>query len=257
LLSTCIEPFNRHCAQSHILANTNPPPSHRRPHTDTSAITMLNAAAMKNLLSANVDENASHFAFFSHTGTLMGHDHGAPVKAIKRFAAFAANTWAHNDIAVRESGRTVKPLTPGTAILRATVREDGKGLECLVLRVQEWVGAVTHVREGTLLAALKGKGDVEGEGEGDGVGGRVSGVGGGEGGDGVESEGEGEGEGGEGEDGAKGKGKEKEGEGEGEGEEAEEPKPSKIQILVWRSEGMGQYMADQLGPKFKIPKGFY
>ena len=49
------------------------------------------------------------------------------------------------------------------------------------------------------------------------------------------------------EDDAKGKGK----------EEKTEAKPSKIQILVWRSEGMGEYMANELGPNFKIPKGFY
>ena len=130
------------------------------------------------------------------------------------------------------------------------MKEDGSGLHCLVVQVGEWVGAVTHVREGTLLAALKGV--EEFEGEGDAVVGRMRG--GDEGGDGSEVGSgvlRGEGGGGEGEDGGKGKGKVVEGEGEG------EEKPSKMQILVWRSEGMGEYMANELGPKFKIPKGFY
>lgn len=197
----------------------------------------------------------------------MGHDHAADVKAVKRFAAFAANTWAHNDISVYESGRTVTPLTPGTSILQAVIREDGNGLHCLVVQIGELVGAVTHVREGTLLAALKGKGEFVGEG--DEVAGRIKGVevvgmgsrraerkesaeaeveGGEKGDDGSDSEASSAGDGGEG----KGKGKGKEAEGEG-----EEGKATKMQILVWRSEGMGQYMADELGSKFKIPKGFY
>ena len=74
-----------------------------------------------------------------------------------------------------------------------------------MVRVNELVGAVTHVREGTLLAALKGREEFGGE----------------------------------------------------EGEEGEGRPPSKMQILVWRSEGMGQYMAEELGPGFKIPKGFH
>ena len=154
-------------------------------------------------------------------------------------------------------------------MLQAILKEDGSGLHCLIVQVGDLVGAVTHVREGTLVAALKGK--EEFKGERDEVAGRIKGregVEGGEGskeggvskggevskGDGVSKEFEGlkvdgdikaEGSGGE----DNGKGKEKEAE--------EEEKPSKIQILVWRSEGMGQYMADELGPKFKIPKGFY
>ncbi|KAL9065918.1 MAG: hypothetical protein Q9161_007902 [Pseudevernia consocians] len=187
----------------------------------------------------------------------MGHDHAANVKAVKRFTAFAANTWAHSENSVKETGHTVDPLTPGTTILQAVLNEDGSGLHCLILQINDLVGAVTHVKEGTLLAALKGK--EEFVGETDEVAGRIQGVdlsrgsdvpesdesskadGSSEGGD--VSDGEGSG----GEDGGKGKGKEVE----------EEAKPSKMQILVWRSEGMGQYMADELGPKFKIPKGFY
>lgn len=105
-----------------------------------------------------------------------------------------------------------------------------------MVRVGELVGAVTGVREGTLLAALMGWGEFAREG--------------------VEEEEEGGGEKGEEgveEDGAKGKGKDDE----DEDEEGGEEKPTKMQILVWRSEGMGQYMADELGPKFRIPKGFY
>lgn len=187
----------------------------------------------------------------------MGHDHAADVKAVKRFTAFAANAWGRSDISVRETGQPVEPLTPGTTILQAIVEEDGSGLHCLVVQVNDLVGAVTHVREGTLLAALKGK--EEFAGERDDVAARVQGVevsgeagvsraGGGVGGDDVAM-----GEGSGGEDGGKGRGKETEVEGEVEGEE----KPTKMQILVWRSEGMGQYMADELGPNFKIPKGFY
>lgn len=193
----------------------------------------------------------------------MGHDHAADVKAIKRFAAFAANTWAHNDISIHETGRTITPLTPGTTILQAVIKEDGNGLHSLVVQVGELVGAVTHVRGGTLLAALKGKGEFVGEG--DEVAGRIKGVevaGMGFGraerkesaeakSDGVEKGDDGsDSEGSSAEDSGGGKGKGKEGEG-------EEGKATKMQILVWRSEGMGQYMADELGPKFKIPKGFY
>lgn len=187
----------------------------------------------------------------------MGHDHAANVKAVKRFTAFAANAWAHSDSSVKETGHTVDPLTPGTTILQAVLKEDGSGLHCLILQVNDLVGAVTHVKEGTLLAALKGK--EEFVGETDEVSGRIKGVDLSKGSDVTESDesskadgssqgddvSEGEGSGGE--DGGKGKGKEVE----------EEAKPSKMQILVWRSEGMGQYMADELGPKFKIPKGFY
>ena len=249
---------------------------------------MLNASAMKDLLSANVDENASHFAcvhetpdlltnpnpqnrknetnltpsFFSRYGTIMGHDHAADVKAVKRFAAFAANTWAHNVISIHETGRTITPLTPGTSILQAVIREDGNGLHCLVVQVGELVGAVTHVREGTLLAALKGKGEFSGEE--DEIAERIKGVEVGMGfgraerkesaeakADGVEKGDDGsDSEGSTAEDGGKGKGKGKEREG-------EDGKATKMQILVWRSEGMGQYMADELGAKFKIPKGFY
>ncbi|KAL9127481.1 MAG: hypothetical protein Q9175_007721, partial [Cornicularia normoerica] len=93
----------------------------------------------------------------------MGHDHAANVKAVKRFTAFAANTWARNDIAIKETGRTVNPLTPGTTILQAVVTEDGSGLHCLIVQVNDLVGAVTHVREGTLLAALKSKEEFVGE----------------------------------------------------------------------------------------------
>lgn len=196
----------------------------------------------------------------------MGHDHAADVKAVKRFAAFAANTWAHNDISLRETGRTVTPLTPGTSILQAVTKEDGDGLHCLIVQVGELVGAVTHVREGTLLAALKGKGEFVGEG--DEVAGRVKGVEVGMGlgraertesaeakADGVEKGDDGsDSEGSSAEDGGEGKGK-----GKGKGKEGggEDGKATKMQILMWRSEGMGQYMADELGPKFKIPKGFY
>ncbi len=188
----------------------------------------------------------------------MGHDHAADVKAVKRFAAFAANTWGHNANSIRENGSTVNPVTPSTTVLQTVVEEDGSGLHCLVLQVGDLVGAVTHVREGTLLAALKGKGEFAGER--DEVAGRIKGRGVSEGAGGAEkgritsgangaakgdvSEDESSGA----EDGGEGKGKEVEG-----GDE----KPSKIQILVWRSEGMAQYMADELGPKFKIPKGFY
>ncbi|KAF6228087.1 hypothetical protein HO133_007815 [Letharia lupina] len=214
---------------------------------------MLNAAAMKDLLSENVDENASHFAFFSRAGTIMGHDHAADVKAVKRFAAFAANTWAHNDISIKETGRTVNPLTPGTTILQAVINEDGSGLHCLIVQVNDLVGAVTHVREGTLLAALKGK--EEFVGETDEVAAGIKGVdlskGGAQGRDVSQGDGVSEGEDSGSEDSGKGKGKGKE------VEEVEEAKPSKIQILVWRSEGMGEYMANELGPKFRIPKGFH
>ena len=208
---------------------------------------------------------------------MMGHDHAADVKAVMRFTAFAANTWGRSDAAVKETGQVVEPLTPGTTILQAIVKEDGSGLHCLIMQVNDLVGAVTHVREGTLLAALKRKEEFAGERVE--IAARIKGVkgpdeaevsqgagGGGGGGGGVttaaaEGEDVAKGEGSGGEDGGKEKGKgkeqekevEEEGEGEGEGEE----KPTKMQILVWRSEGMGQYMADELGPNFKIPKGFY
>ena len=131
--------------------------------------------------------------------------------------------------------------------MRAVVKEDGSGLEWLVVRVGGLVGAVTHVREGTLVAALKGWGEFGGEGGGEGDEMRGVGVEGGEGGEG--------GEGSEGEDGARWKGRDdgERGKGRDEGEE----KPSMMQILVWRSEGMGAYMAEELGEKFRIPKGFY
>ena len=160
------------------------------------------------------------------------------------------------------------PLTPGTTILQVVVKEDGDGdgdggggraLHALILQVDGLVGAVTHVREGTLVAALKGKGEFWGDGgsEGRGGGGKGRGLASAEGGSvsegsGVEDDGEGKGSGVE--DDGDGKGKEAEAGGEGDGEEE---KPSKMQILLWRSEGMGQYVADELGPKFKIPKGFY
>lgn len=187
----------------------------------------------------------------------MGHDHAADVKAVKRFSAFAANTWERNDISIRETGRTVNALTPGTTILQALVKGDGSGLQCLIVQVDGLVGAVTHVREGTLLAALKGKGEFAGET--DEIAGRITGVEvskageGAEGGESVVADGGSEGssvDDGVGS-GAEGSGKEKRKEVEG------EAKPPKIQILVWRSEGMGQYMVNELGPHFKIPKGFY
>lgn len=112
------------------------------------------------------------------------------------------------------------------------MRRDGKGLECLVVRVGELVGAVTGVREGTLVAALKGVGEFVEDG---GSGGSF----GGEGGSGSAGEDDG------------GKGRDEGGEG------GEEEKPTMMQILVWRSEGMGAYMAEELGEKFRIPKGFY
>ncbi len=183
----------------------------------------------------------------------MGHDHAADVKAVKRFAAFAANTWGHNVNSIRANGSTVNPVTPSTTVLQTVVKEDGSGLHCLVLQVGDLVGAVKHVREGTLLAGLKGKGGFGGER--DEVAGRIkgadvaekgrlpSGANGAAKGDDVSED-----ESSIAEDGGAGKGNEVEG-----GEE----KPSKIQILMWRSEGMAQYMADELGPKFKIPKGFY
>ncbi|CAD6585646.1 MAG: hypothetical protein ASARMPREDX12_002082 [Alectoria sarmentosa] len=160
-------------AQSRVLSNINHS-RRQRPHVEGSATIMLNAVAMKNLLSENVDENASHFAFFSRAGTIMGHDHAANVKAVKRFTAFAANTWAHNDNSLKETGHAVKPLTPGTTVLQAILKEDGRGLHCLIVQVDGLVGAVTHVREGTLLAALKGK--EEFGGERDEVAGRIKGV---------------------------------------------------------------------------------
>ena len=191
----------------------------------------------------------------------MGHDHAADVKAVKRFAAFAANTWAHNDVSIREKGRPVEPLTPGTTILQAVVDKEGDGLHCLIVQVNELVGAVTHVREGTLLAALKGKGEFAGER--DEVAARIkgvddvekAGVGGAKGDEsfkvgGLEARGRGE-EG----DGSSSSSSSSSGEEGGKGKEGD--KPSKMQILVWRSEGMGQYMADELGPRFKIPKGFH
>ena len=123
------------------------------------------------------------------------------------------------------------------------------------MQVNDLVGAVTHVREGTLLAALKGK--EEFVGETDEVAAGIKAVDLSKGGDGAQggdvSKGDGvsEGEDSGSEDSGKGKGKGKE------VEEVEEAKPSKIQILVWRSEGMGEYMANELGPKFRIPKGFH
>lgn len=60
-----IEIFNLHLpetAQSRVLGNINHPPN-RRSSVDGSSTIMLNAAAMKDLLSENVDENASHFAY--------------------------------------------------------------------------------------------------------------------------------------------------------------------------------------------------
>lgn len=143
------------------------------------------------------------------------------------------------------------------------VTEDGRGLHCLIVQVGDLVGAVTHVREGTLLAALKGKGEFAGER--DEVAGRIKGAGVSKGGEvaaGVkdgevakgseiaEVDGGSRAEGSDGED--------EEGKGKGKEVEVEEgEKPSKMQILVWRSEGMAEYMANELGPKFKIPKGFY
>ena len=152
-------------------------------------------------------------------------------------------------------------MTPGTTALQAVVKEDGSGLHCLIVQVNDLVGAVTHVREGTLFAALKGKGEFWGET--DEVAGRIKGVevsGGADValGDGdVSSKGDGVSRGSSFSDG-EGSGGEDRGDGQGEGKEVEEEaKPSKMQILVWRSEGMGQYMADELGPKFRIPKGFH
>lgn len=60
-----IQIFNLHfpeTAQSRVLSNINHP-LRLRPEVDGSATIMLNAVAMKNLLSENVDENASHFAY--------------------------------------------------------------------------------------------------------------------------------------------------------------------------------------------------
>lgn len=181
----------------------------------------------------------------------MGHDHAANVKAVKRFTAFAANTWAHNENSLKDTEKTVKPLTPGTTVLQAILKEDGKGLHCLIVQVDDLVGAVTHVREGTLLAALKGK--EEFVGERDEVAGRIKGVEVSKGSDVATG---GQGSKGDEVSGAEGSGAEDEGKGKGK-EVEEEEKPSKMQILVWRSEGMGEYMANELGPKFKIPKGFY
>ena len=132
-------------------------------------------------------------------------------------------------------------------MLQAILKEDGRGLHCLIVQVDGLVGAVTHVREGTLLAALKGK--EEFGGERDEVAGRIKGVEVAKGDQGSKGD---EGSG------TEGSGAEDEGKGKGKGMEGEgEEKPSKMQILVWRSEGMGEYMANELGPKFKIPKGFY
>ena len=119
------------------------------------------------------------------------------------------------------------------------------------------------MREGTLLAALKGK--EEFVGETDELAARIKGVdlskgsglakveGSSEASSFSQGDGGSKGEGSSGEDSGSGSRK-----GKGKGKEVEEEaKPSKMQILVWRSEGMGQYMADELGPKFKIPKGFH
>ena len=59
-----IQIFNLHLPetpQSRALSTVNHP-LHPHPCVERSGTIMLNAAAMKDLLSENVDENASHFA---------------------------------------------------------------------------------------------------------------------------------------------------------------------------------------------------
>ena len=242
----------------------------------------------------------------------MGHDHTADVKAVKRFAAFASNTWYHNSHSLSQSRTTTAPLTPGTTILKLDLlphkhdhdhdedddddeesddesddddddssksKSKSESLKALTLQVDDWVGAVTHVREGTLLAALKRK--EEFKGETDEVAGKIKGVefsrGAGAGTTTMKGKSDDEGvvvveknhtemEG----DGKKGKRKEEDEEDEEEGrdeddgdggadagEEEEEERYSKMQILMWRSESVGASMAEQLGPQFRIPTGFY
>ena len=101
-------------------------------------------------------------------GAILGHDYATSVPAIRKLSAFAGPTWRLHDTALAQTGKLATEPAANTGffqgkVLKLVIKADEKGLESMFIEQDDFVGVVVHVKERTLIAALKKKGDFAGE----------------------------------------------------------------------------------------------
>lgn len=150
----------------------------------------LNPVEIRNLITANTDENAPHFVYFplhhppslpphlhqkpplthpsfmTDHGTIFGHDPASSPPWVRKFGAFAGTTWLRHskDISETGSASTEPDFGLNGTTLKVVISKDGRGLHHMVVRVDDMVSAVFPVKERCLLAAMMERGAVGGDG---------------------------------------------------------------------------------------------
>ncbi|KAL2044825.1 hypothetical protein N7G274_002600 [Stereocaulon virgatum] len=129
---------------------------------------MISCQRIKQFLSANVDEHASHFILMTTAGTLLGHNYSARVPLLRKFCAFAGPTWRLHDTALAQTGKlATEPAAKDGffqgKVVQFVVNDDDSGLVSMYVDQDDHVGVVVYVKERLLIAALKEKRNLRGE----------------------------------------------------------------------------------------------
>ena len=98
-------------------------------------------------------------------GTVFGHDKSQDVKLARKFSAFSGTTWLRHEKAIMETGQAFPDPDIGLngRTLKVVINENEKGLQSMIVQVDDFIGAVSYVKEKTLLAALLEREALQGE----------------------------------------------------------------------------------------------
>ncbi|KAL9099837.1 MAG: hypothetical protein Q9163_004713 [Psora crenata] len=252
---------------------------------------LVDARAVRDLLSDNVDENVSHYVYdfsplsnlsllsslraptptssrepndlrgernsvFTDHGTLLSHDYDIHKSALTRFAPFAGTVWRNHTASITSTGNTDCSVggLPAMKTLKVDVKADGTGLRSLIVELDGVVSVLRLIIPRLLVAAQLESAKFAGET--DELSARIAGLAGGdrEGGDGHGRSADGVETNGDG--------------GTGGGDAAADAgdkdvakndnapkKLSKMRILELKAEGMAESLADE--HPAKLPNDFY
>ncbi|KAL9631080.1 MAG: hypothetical protein Q9164_006085 [Protoblastenia rupestris] len=216
---------------------------------------LVDAHAVRNLLTDNVDENVSHYVVFTDHGTLLSHDHNIPKTALTKFAPFAGTVWRNHNASITSTGSTSLSVggLPAMKTLKTDLRPDELGLRSLTVEMDGVVSVMRLIIPRLLVAAQLESASFREEEE-DEVSARIAGLAINEGcrEEGSESVNDGE---------ANGDGESANGEAE-DGDDAAsrdgndgKKKLGKMRILELKVEGMAEFLADEYPAK--LPHDFY
>ncbi|KAL9128519.1 MAG: hypothetical protein Q9217_002815 [Psora testacea] len=146
---------------------TSPPqePSPQRPHNApasdipalerSSKMKLVDAHAVRNLLTENVDENVAHYAVLTDHGTLLSHDHHIHKSELTKFAPFAGTVWRNHNASITSTGSTNLSVggLPAMRTLKVDMKPDGTGLRSLVVELDGIVSVLRLIIPRLLVAA--------------------------------------------------------------------------------------------------------